>query len=232
VWLHWAAVAATLIAVAVAIRFDGPWVGVMWAAESAAVVVVAQRTRERWFRIAGWVLMLIAIVRWLSPDVQSTTITFVPVMNPRALSGLFIVGLLYLMAAIERRHPETATPWIAFERPVLLLAASAMTVAVITTEIRGYWAIQEARGVSVYLVREMMLSVAWAAYAAGTITVGIARNVAPLRYFAIVLFGVTVVKVLVVDLDTLAGIYRIAAFIGVGLVLLFASFLYQKRKTG
>ena len=71
-----------------------------------------------------------------------------------------------------------------------------------------------------------------AAYAAGLITVGMTRGLPPLRYFAIVLFGITVAKVLAVDLDTLGGIYRILAFMAVGVVLLFASFLYQRRKTG
>ena len=231
VWLQWAAVAATLAAIAVAIRLDGPWVVVMWAAESATIIAVAVRTREEWFRMAGWVLMLIAVIRWLGPDVQSTTIAFVPVMNPRALSGGLIIALLYTLAAIERRQSDASTYWRTIEQATLLLAASVMTVAVMTTEIRGYWSIQELRGEPVELVSLMMISVAWAAYAAGTITVGIARGIAPLRYFGMVLLGVTVVKVLVIDLDTLAGIYRIAAFIGVGLVLLFASFLYQRRRS-
>jgi uncharacterized membrane protein len=231
VWLQWAAVAATLLAIAVAIRFDGPWIVVMWAAESAAVIAVAVRTREEWFRMAGWLLMLIAAIRWLGPDVQSTTIAFSPVLNPRAMSGSFIIAVLYGLAAIERRQADASMHWRAIERAALLLGASVMTVAVMTTEIRGYWAIQEARGESVELVSLMMISVAWAAYAGGTISVGIARGIAALRYFGMVLLGVTVVKVLVIDLDTLAGIYRIAAFIGVGIVLLFASFLYQRRRT-
>ena len=55
-----------------------------------------------------------------------------------------------------------------------------------------------------------------------------ARASWPLRYFAIALFGLTVVKVFVIDLDTLGGIYRILAFMVVGVVLLFASRLTRQ----
>jgi len=45
-----------------------------------------------------------------------------------------------------------------------------------------------------------------------------------------VLFGVTVLKVFLVDLSALGGIYRILGFIGVGLVLLAVSFIYQRTR--
>ena len=44
------------------------------------------------------------------------------------------------------------------------------------------------------------------------------------------LFGLTVLKVFLVDLSSLGGIYRILGFIGVGLVLLAVSFLYQRGR--
>ena len=56
------------------------------------------------------------------------------------------------------------------------------------------------------------------------------RDFAPLRYLAMALFGLTVLKVFLVDLSSLGGIYRILGFIGVGLVLLAVSFLYQRGR--
>ena len=86
------------------------------------------------------------------------------------------------------------------------------------------------RGDTVYLARQSMLSGAWAIYAAATSAVGIRRALPAIRYFAIALFGLTLVKVFLVDLQTLGGIYCIAAFFVVGVVLLLASFLYQRRR--
>ncbi len=40
----------------------------------------------------------------------------------------------------------------------------------------------------------------------------------------------TVLKVFLVDLSALGGIYRILGFIGVGIVLLGVSFVYQRAR--
>ena len=227
--LHWGAVAGTLVAMAIAVQFAGPWVVVMWGVEGAAVIVLAMRAREFWFRAAGWALLVIAFLRWLSPDVQETIVTAPVIANTRALSGLLLVVLLYALAFLQARQREDAA-WTAPERAVMILGASALTIAVITTEIRSYWAVQALRGEDTYLAREAMLSAAWALYAAVAIAVGIRRQYVPIRYFAIALFGLTLAKVFLVDLATLAGIYRIVAFLVVGTVLLFASFLYQRGR--
>ena len=70
----------------------------------------------------------------------------------------------------------------------------------------------------------------WTVLASAFIGVGLVRDFAPLRYLAMALFGLTVLKVFLVDLSSLGGIYRILGFIGVGLVLLAVSFLYQRGR--
>ena len=62
------------------------------------------------------------------------------------------------------------------------------------------------------------------------IVVGMRRHYAPIRYFAIALFALTVGKVFIVDLETLGGIYRVAGFLVVGGILLLVSFLYQRAR--
>ena len=47
----------------------------------------------------------------------------------------------------------------------------------------------------------------------------------------VIAIGVTLVKVFLVDLGTLGGIYRVAGFLVVGLILLIVSFLYQRAST-
>jgi uncharacterized membrane protein len=75
-----------------------------------------------------------------------------------------------------------------------------------------------------------MLSSAWAIYAAALIVIGMRRHYAPIRYFAIVLIGLTVLKVIAVDTQELDGIYRVLAFLVVGGILVGVSFLYQQVK--
>ena len=227
--IHWLAVAFTLVAIAVAIRFDGPWGVIMWAAEGAAVLWVARLSERVWLRGAAWALIGLAIARWLRPDVQVPGDGFTPLLNARALSALFIVGVLYAVAWLERGGDVASDRSVRHERAALLVGASALTIFAASREIVSFWDLREgAAGAS--FAREVMLSGAWAAYAAVLVAVGIRRHYAPIRYFAIVLFGITLTKVFAVDLGTLGGVYRIAGFVVVGVILLAVSFLYQRRQ--
>jgi uncharacterized membrane protein len=50
----------------------------------------------------------------------------------------------------------------------------------------------------------------------------------PIRYFAMALFGVSLLKIFLIDLATVGGIYRVIGFLVVGVVLVLVSFLYQR----
>jgi uncharacterized membrane protein len=61
------------------------------------------------------------------------------------------------------------------------------------------------------------------------IALGIRRESALLRWQALVLFGLVVIKVFVYDSSYLERFYRIVSFFILGLVLLVVSFLYQRK---
>jgi hypothetical protein len=225
--LHWLGVAVTLVAIAIWIQFGGPWAVATWATEGAVVFWIATRAQREWLRIGAWVLFGLAIYRWLQSDIRETTTSFAVVANARALTGIYLVGLLYVTAWLQHRDPDAAEERRRHERAALLVAASIITVIVVSTEIMSFWALRAASP-DADVARGMMLSAAWVIYAALLVVIGMQRQYAPIRYFAIALFGVTLVKVFLVDLETLGGIYRVAGFLVVGLILLIVSFLYQR----
>ncbi len=77
---------------------------------------------------------------------------------------------------------------------------------------------------------QVVASVAWAVYASALLGVGFLRARADLRWSGIVLFGATVGKVLLYDTAALDPVYRVGSFLVLGLLLVGASRLYQKRK--
>ena len=216
--LHWLGVAFTLVAAAIWLQFGGPWAVAIWATEGAAVFLVALKADSRWLRAGAWVLLGMAAFRWALPDIQETTTAYVVLVNARALTGLYLIGVLYLAAWKGAGQ----------ERAVMMVAASILTVIVMSTEIVSFWQLRTSAA-DAYVAREMMLSASWVAYAAVLVVLGMRRQYAPIRYFAIVLFGVALLKVFFVDLETLGGVYRIAGFMVVGLILLVVSFLYQRN---
>ena len=74
------------------------------------------------------------------------------------------------------------------------------------------------------------LSVLFTLYAAAALGFGLARRIPAVRYGALALFGIVIVKVFLVDLAELQAIYRILSFLVLGLVLLGVSYVYQRRR--
>jgi hypothetical protein len=74
------------------------------------------------------------------------------------------------------------------------------------------------------------LSVLWTLYAGAALAWGFIRGAPLVRYAALGLFGIVIVKVFVVDLAAVETIYRIVSFLILGLVLLGVSLLYQKAR--
>lgn len=72
------------------------------------------------------------------------------------------------------------------------------------------------------------LSVLWTLYAAVALAWGFVRRSTALRYAALGLFGLVIVKVFVVDLASVKTLYRMLSFLILGVVLLLVGLLYQK----
>jgi uncharacterized membrane protein len=73
------------------------------------------------------------------------------------------------------------------------------------------------------------LSVWWSICAIAMLAGGFWIKNAPARYTALAIFGVTVVKILAVDLSRYHMAYRVVTLMGVGLLLLVGSWIYHKR---
>lgn len=79
-------------------------------------------------------------------------------------------------------------------------------------------------------VQQLAISLVWLMYSIILMGVGIWRRMAGARFAAIGLFGLTILKIFVYDLSFLGTLYRFISFIGLGLVLLGVSYLYQRYK--
>jgi len=74
----------------------------------------------------------------------------------------------------------------------------------------------------------MTYSIAWALFAFALLLVGMKQENSWVRYAGVVLLLVTLMKLFLHDLGNLSQLYRIGAFIGVAVVLIVASFFYQR----
>ena len=74
------------------------------------------------------------------------------------------------------------------------------------------------------------LSILWGTYSLYLIALGIWKKQKYLRIIAIILFGVTLVKLFLYDIASLNTISKTIVFVSLGILLLIISFLYNKYK--
>ena len=79
-------------------------------------------------------------------------------------------------------------------------------------------------------VSQMALTITWALFAATVLVLGFRWQQRNFRLAALLLFGVTAVKLILVDIAGVKEIWRIAAFLGVGALMIGATYLYQRAE--
>jgi uncharacterized membrane protein len=76
--------------------------------------------------------------------------------------------------------------------------------------------------------RDLAYTVGWALFALALLSVGIWKAARGVRFAALALLGVTVLKLFLHDLAQLGQLYRVGALVVVAFVALLASVLYQR----
>ncbi len=79
-------------------------------------------------------------------------------------------------------------------------------------------------------VRLALISVAWAVYATVLLGTGIARNIPAWRWFALSLLGITLMKVLFLDMAEVRQIWRVLSFMALGALLMICSYAYSRHE--
>jgi uncharacterized membrane protein len=229
------AVAVGFVATAFPIQADAPWIAPGWAAEAAALWWFGLRVRAPVLRALAATLAVTAAVRLVVVDTPfHTRAPFVPLFNRYALPAVGVVACLLVgMAATRRLRAGLG----ATERS---LTAGAEVVGVLllwlvlSVDLYGYFdaqaAIGEADRSGWARLGQTSLSVLWAAYATGLLTVGFHSGLARLRWTALALYGLTVGKVFLLDMVGLDEIYRISAFLVLAILLGVAARIYQRPR--
>ena len=78
--------------------------------------------------------------------------------------------------------------------------------------------------------RNLSLTALWAVYAVILLVVGILRRLRPVRLAALGLLAIPIIKVFVYDVFALEQVYRIIAFVGLGILLIASGYLYQRHR--
>ncbi len=231
-------IALVFLTIAIPVQLgDRAWTTIAWAAEGVALVWLSLTLRLPTSRLFAYGVFVLATGRLLIFDTPVELEAFRPVLNERFLAFLVAIAALYLAAYLLWRGRESLQQW---ERegwsiyPIFLGAANLLTLWLLSAEIISYFdhlLIGErftAAGHGLQNARNLSLTALWALYASVVLAIGIAKRSRPLRIAALVLLAAPIAKVFVYDVFTLDRVYRIGAFIGLGVVLVASGYLYQR----
>jgi uncharacterized membrane protein len=220
-----AGLALTFATLAIPIRLDGKWITLAFAVEGAILVWTGFRSVTLLARQAGYLLLGIAAFRVLALPLPAQTFLF----NQRFATYLALIACLGAALVAAQRYLDSIGAGEKNFLAVVAIAGNVYALIAFSLELWDYFgraaSLQMDRG----LAQHLALTLFWTAYATVLILVGVKRSSALLRWQALGLFLVVVMKVFLYDSSYLERFYRILSFLILGVVLLVVSFLYQRR---
>ncbi|MDZ4199530.1 MAG: DUF2339 domain-containing protein [Kiritimatiellia bacterium] len=205
-----------------------PVLTLVWAGFGGYLLLRRESLGRRTLIGLFWGALIVLSIKWLVdmgswvPHFQFLAYRAAERTSVRALIRLldvaavlaFFIGGWKLLRGDSERHAGRASGWLALALGLLYLTFETGTG--LTRFLPGF--------------RAGGISLLWGLYALGLVGGGIRYASRPLRLVGLALFSVTLVKIFFSDLDGLSTVFRFIAFIALGIVLLFASFLYMRFK--
>jgi len=227
-------IAITFVTLAIPIQLRSNWITIAWSVEALTMLWVGFRTRSIWLQATACVLFVQALGRLVFRDTPIGRPLFTPVLNKYFLSALAVTGCVFGAAALCQRLRQQQQTIGAQLYLVMLLAGIitlwfVMSVETVTFFVARAAMLKSAEAVSHEgWLGQMALSVLWSLYAGALTTIGFIRRSAAVRWAALGIFGLTIIKVMMIDIAVLQQLYRIIAFLVLGLLLLVVAWGYHK----
>ena len=187
-------------------------------------------------RAAGLAAMAVAVMILASYTCKPGGEAYETILwQPRGVAYVLLIAAMALVAAGYARQMPRASGERRYVWPVLAVLVHLVVLACFSLEAMDFWSAHAERwfpneAAHAWYARQATLSVGYALYAFLLLAVGIARRSALLRIMALALLGATLAKVMLLDLSRIEAVWRILSFLGLGLLLLAASFLYYKYR--
>ena len=192
---------------------------IAWAAEGAVLMWLSFRLRMPQLRVFGYIVFAGVALRLLFFDHMVDVRTFQPVLNERFLAFLVSIAALYLTGYLLRQKRGTLRDWEEHAwsvYPIFFVAANFFTLWLLSAEAVNYFD------------TPLALTAVWAIYAVILLVVGMIKQWRSVRLAALALLAIPIIKVFVYDVFALKELYRIIAFVGLGVLLLASAYLYQR----
>ncbi len=213
-------IALVFLTIAIPVQIgDRAWTTIAWAAEGIVLLWLSFTLRMHQLRGYGYAVLIITMLRLLFFDHIVDMRTYQPILNERFLAFAVSIAAFYFGGYLLRRNRETLREWeqqMLSIYPVLFVAANFFTIWLLSAEVIDYFD------------TSLALTILWAVYAVMLLVIGMVKQWRPVRLWALATLVIPIVKVFAYDVFTLDRVYRIIAFIVLGLLLVASGYLYNR----
>jgi len=214
---------------------DSAWTTIGWAAEMVLLVWLSFRLKMQQLRYYGYAVFAFLLGRLLFFDTSVNLHDFRLILNERVLAFAAGIAAMYLSAYLVWRERDNFGQWKA-PAGAFIIAANVFTLWVLSFESWDYFGSQlllvrsgSAAANSLRNAQNLSLTILWTLYAVILLVIGVVKRWRLLRLGALVLLAIPILKLFVYDVFALERVYRIVAFVGLGLLLIISAYLIQRH---
>ena len=204
------------VTIALPLAFSTYAITMTWSLEFMAVSWLAWRQNSWQVCWAAGALFGLVMIRLLVFDLWLSTTRMI--VNARLFTFLIAAACFWICAKWMGRTKNAVIVYCTGHALLLIARASAIVE----------WAHQSAAPANLSSVINMSTSLLVAGYALVLIALGVIRRFALNRILGLALIGLVVLKLYFYDVWLLTRIYRISAFVVLGVLLLATSYLYSR----
>ena len=226
-------IASGFLIAAVPIQLEKQWVTIGWAGEAVVIAGVGFYLNSVRTRYIGFGLLALSVIRLLTLEsFQTFRPGLMLLLNERFLTFLFVIATALLMVWLYYRNREVMDKGERSLPVMLTLGANFLMIWALSWEALD-WLSRRYATVPYNMpdgTDSLILSGVWAMYGVLMLIGGILRRYRPARLMGVVILGIVILKSFLYDVWILEKVYRIIAFLGLGALLLVASYLYQRYR--
>jgi uncharacterized membrane protein len=226
------AIAVGFIAWAFPVQCNARWVSLGWAAMGSALWWFGLRVSSGGLRLMATVMGVLSVGRLLIFELPIyIREPFIPVFNQQAFPSICVAACVLASVLVSNRFRQRRSKNEINAVGVAAAVGMLLLWLLLSMECYGWFVSRSMYGGDVGLWRwrgQLALSVFWTAFASLILMLGFRFKRKRLRWMGMVLFGVTVVKLFVVDMANVQQLYRILAFFVLAIVLGLVARAYQK----
>lgn len=220
--------AALFLGITVPIIFSGEVITVFWIAETVALVWISEKLSNTKLLYSSYLLLFISLFKFFLIDYNANfkVDDFVIVQGythkvvERLFSSIFLLGAYYKFIDILRKSKFKTD----FNIGVVGFGWILSLFTILNIEVSSFFYSYASN------LRFVSISALWALFAITLMYFGLKFDNKFIRRASISLFGLTLTKVFFFDISEMSASYKFVSFIVLGIILIFASYLYRQFK--